>query len=108
MIQLSEVAAEKIKCLIDQQSLAAEGGLRIYAGSGCCSNNSFGLALEAQQQPEDNVFMSQGIRVMVDTASLSQLEGVSVEYYKDEHAEGFTITKPEADSHCGCGGGCNC
>ena len=108
MIQLSEVAAEKIKGLILQQDLPEAGGLRIYANSGCCSNNSYGMALEANQHPEDNVFESQGVRVLVDPMSLAQLEGASVEYYKDENAEGFTINKPKAHSDCGCGGGCNC
>ena len=108
MIQLSEIAAEKIKVLIAQQSLAEEGGLRIYASSGCCSNNSYGMALEHRQHPEDNVFVSQGVRVMIDPASYAQLEGASVEYYKDENTEGFTIAKPQTHSNCECGGGCNC
>ena len=108
MIQLSETAAEKIKVLITQQSLPEEGGLRIYASSGCCSNDSYGMALEEKQASEDNVFVSQGVRVLVDPSSYSQLEGASVEYYKDEYNEGFRIEKPETHSHCGCGGGGSC
>ena len=108
MIQLSETAAEKIKVLIDEQSLSNEGGLRIYANSGCCSNNSYGMALEEKQHPEDNVFESQGIRVMVDPGSFAQLEDASVEYYKDANSEGFTISKPQDHNDCECGGGCNC
>jgi len=45
MIQITENAAEQIKVLISQQDLSTEGGLRIYANSGCCSNNSYGMAL---------------------------------------------------------------
>lgn len=108
MIQLSELAAEKIKNLIAEQSLADEGGLRIYASSGCCSNNSYGMSLENMQNPEDNVFESQGVRILVDPASFTQLEGANVEYYKDENTEGFSIEKPDAHTQCGCGGGCNC
>ena len=109
MIQITETAAEKIKVLIDQQDLSSEGGLRIYASAGgCCSNKSYGMSLDNNQNPEDNVFDSQGVRVLVDPVSFAQLEGASVEYYKDENAEGFTILKPNAQSECGCGGGCNC
>jgi len=108
MIQISETAAAKIKVLISEQSLADEGGLRIYASSGCCSNNSYGMSLEQKQHPEDNVFVSQGVRILVDPASFSQLEGASVEYYKDENTEGFTIAKSDNHAQCGCGGGCNC
>ena len=108
MIQLSEMAAEKIRVLIDEQALAKEGGLRIYASSGCCSNNSYGMALEEKQHPEDNVFESRGIRVMVDPSSFAQLEGASVEYYKDENTEGFKIEKTQTHNHCECGGGNNC
>ena len=108
MIQLSETAAEKIKGLLSQQNLAETAGLRVYANSGCCSNNSYGMALEPESKPEDQVFETQGIRVLVDPASLEQLEGASIDYYKDEHAEGFAIHKPQSHSHCGCGGGCNC
>jgi len=108
MIQITETAAEKIKVLISQQDLSEEGGLRIYANSGCCSNSSYGMALENKQHPEDNVFDSQGVRVLVDPASFAQLEGASVEYYKDDNAEGFTILKPKAQSNSSCGGDCNC
>jgi len=108
MIQLSEVAADKIKVLISQQTLSDDGGLRIYANSGCCSNSSYGMALEEKQQPNDRVFVTQGIRVLVDQASFSQLEGASVDYYKDENTEGFKIDKPQAEHNCECGGGCNC
>ncbi len=110
MIQITQAAAEKIKVIIGQQELSSEGGLRIYAnsGSGCCSNNSFGMALENNQHPEDNVFDSQGVRVLVDPASFAQLEGASVEYYKDDNTEGFTILKPQSGSSKGCGGNCNC
>lgn len=106
MIQISEVAAEKIKVLISEQSLSDEGGLRIYANSGCCSNDTYGMTLEEKQYPEDNVFMSQGVRVLVDPNSFSQLEGASVEYYKDDNTEGFTIAKSQDHTQqCGCGGG---
>lgn len=109
MIQISEVAAEKIKGLIQEKPLAEEGGLRIFANSGCCSNNSFGMSLENKQYPEDNVFESQGVRVLVDPSSFAQLEGASVNYYKDDNMEGFTIEKSQDHTHqCGCGGGCNC
>jgi len=108
MIQISETAAEKIKVLITEQALNDEGGLRIYANSGCCSNKSYGMSLEEKQYPEDNVFVSQGVRVLVDPASFEQLEGASVEYYKDENTEGFTIAKPNNHTQCGCGGGGNC
>ncbi|MCF6238139.1 MAG: iron-sulfur cluster assembly accessory protein [Candidatus Marinimicrobia bacterium] len=107
MIQLSETAAEKIKVLIARQSLSDEGGLRIYANSGCCSNSSYGMALEQKQHPEDNVFFSRGVRVLIDPTSFGQLEGVSVEYYQDENNQGFTIAKPHDHNHCECGGSCN-
>ncbi len=107
MIQLSEIAAQKIKSLIAQQSLPESSGLRIYANSGCCSNDSYGMALEVKQNPEDNVFITQGIRVLMDQTSYSQLDGASVDYYQDEHTEGFKIEKLSSDHNCECGGG-NC
>ncbi|NQV14163.1 iron-sulfur cluster assembly accessory protein [bacterium] len=108
MIQLSETAAEKIKVLISEQSLADIGGLRVYASSGCCSNRSFGMALEAEPHPEDNVFLSQGVRVLVDPSSYSQLEGANIGYKHNETSEGFTIEKAQGHSQCKCGGNCNC
>lgn len=110
MIQISEQAAEKIKGLITEKNIATEGGLRIYAqGGGCgCSSSSYGMSLENEKYPEDNVFETQGIRVLVDPNSFTQLEGASVNYYKDDNTEGFTIEKPHSHGQCGCGGGCNC
>lgn len=110
MIQLSEIAAEKIKGIISEQTLSEQGGLRIYANSsGCgCSGGSYGMALDEQQRDEDNVFESQGVRLLVDPVSFAQLEGASVDYYKDDQTEGFRIDKPQAQHNCKCGGGCNC
>ena len=101
MIQITETAAEKIKVLMSEQDLSAEGGLRIYANSGCCSNGSYGMSLENKQHPEDNIFDSQGVRVLVDPASFAQLEGASVEYYKDDNAKTVTLLEQDPGSSPG-------
>src|SRR5262245_63716984 len=103
MITLSVAAAQKVKGILEQEKQSLpQGGLRIYVQGGGCSGFSYGMVLD-EVTDEDQVFETDGIKVIVDPMSLRYLDGAEVDYKEDLMGGGFAIKNPNATSSCGCG-----
>lgn len=104
MISLTAVALEKVKGLLAQESESLpQGGLRIYVQGGGCSGVRYGLVLDEAGEG-DRVFEQDGLKVIVDSASLDQLAGAEVDFREDLMGGGFSVTNPNAAA-CSCGHG---
>jgi iron-sulfur cluster assembly accessory protein len=79
------------------------GGLRIEVTDGGCSGLSYGLRLEEQEKDADTVIQCGDIKVFVDPASLSKLDGMSVDFVDSLEGSGFKFTNPNAVRSCACG-----
>jgi iron-sulfur cluster assembly accessory protein len=103
MINLTTAATTKVKGILEQEKAnIPEGGLRIYVQGGGCSGFSYGMVLDEAAEG-DQVFETDGIKVIVDPMSLRYLEGAEVDYKEDLMGGGFAIKNPNATSSCGCG-----
>jgi iron-sulfur cluster assembly accessory protein len=103
MISLTEMALEKVKGILEQESATLpDGGLRIYVQGGGCSGFSYGMVLDEVTEG-DQIYETNGIKVIVDPMSLRYLEGAEVDYKEDLMGGGFAIKNPNASSTCGCG-----
>lgn len=103
MIEMTAVAAEKVKGILAQEKESLpQGGLRIYVQGGGCSGFQYGMVLD-EVSDGDEVFEINGIKVIVDPMSLKYLEGAQVDYKEDLMGGGFAIKNPNAKSSCGCG-----
>jgi iron-sulfur cluster assembly accessory protein len=103
MINLTTAAATKVKGILEQEKESLpQGGLRIYVQGGGCSGFSYGMVLD-EVSDGDEVFETDGIKVIVDPMSLRYLEGAEVDYKEDLMGGGFAIKNPNATSTCGCG-----
>ncbi len=79
--------------------------LRAYVReSGCCSTREYGLALDPHIHEQDTVLEIEGVRIVMDPASLDYLQGAVIDFVDGPQGKGFTI---EVDVACGCGGGHN-
>jgi len=58
---------------------------------------------DSQPEPDDNVYEHNGVKIYVDSLSLSYMDGSSVDYVDDVLGGGFKIENPLAVSSCGCG-----
>jgi iron-sulfur cluster assembly accessory protein len=97
------MAAEKVRAFIDQQETAnGEVGLRVGVRGGGCSGFQYALALD-ERHADDSVFEVQGIRVIVDPASLQYVDGSTVDYTESLMGAGFEVQNPNVVSSCGCG-----
>ena len=101
MVQLTDVAAEKVRGFIASQE--SDGvGLRVGVRGGGCSGFQYALALD-NQKDEDHVFDFEGIRLIVDPASMRYVDGSTVDYTESLMGSGFEVQNPNVVASCGCG-----
>ena len=102
MVVLTDIAVEKVRDFISGQQPEAEVGLRVGVRGGGCSGFQYALALD-EQQDDDHVFETSGIRVLVDPASLTYVDGSTVDYTENFMGAGFEVSNPNVVASCGCG-----
>ena len=107
-ITVTEKAAAEVKRILDEQQ--QQGGLpekvylRMRVVGGGCSGFQHKLDLDPTVNPKlDEVFEFHGVPVVVDKRSLMYLDGAQVDFHDDLNRRGFSISNPNAKSHCGCG-----
>lgn len=101
-IRLTEAAVSMVQTLLDQKEVPNHG-LRVFVSGGGCSGMQYGMALEAEPGPYDNVVEQGGIKLFIDPTSMMYLSGATVDYADNLMGGGFSIDNPNAVSTCGCG-----
>jgi iron-sulfur cluster assembly protein len=103
MISLTDKGAEKVREFLSQQGAVAEAcGLRVGVRGGGCSGFQYALAFD-EQRDGDTVFEDQGIRLLVDRASLPYVKGSVVDFVEGLQGAGFKVDNPNVIAACGCG-----
>lgn len=101
-IGLSESAVAKLSSLI-----AAEGGgtkmLRITVNGGGCSGFTYAFDFDDATNDDDKTFETDGVKVVVDEASLEFIDGAVLNYIESLGGTHFALENPNATSSCGCG-----
>ena len=117
-LDISPAAAQAVQNILTERKL--EGyALRVYVSGGGCCGAQFGMALDNNFRDVDTTFDTNGVKLVVDEASLEYLRGASIDFVNDPvKGTGFAINNPNAQhghSHGeeGCGGGdcsgsCSC
>lgn len=101
-IQMTEAAVNMVRDLLEQKQVPNHG-LRVFVSGGGCSGMQYGMALEEEARPYDNVIETSGIRVFIDPTSMMYLAGATIDYVDSLMGGGFSIDNPNAASSCGCG-----
>lgn len=100
-VTLTEAAAQHV-----QKYLARRGkgvGLRLGVKTSGCSGMAYKLEFADQVEPDDKVWESFGVKVLVDEKSLPYLDGTELDYTREGLQEGFKFHNPNEKSRCGCG-----
>ena len=100
-ISLTESAADRIKTFI-----AARGhgiGLRLGVRKTGCSGFAYVVNYADEIAADDVVFEDQGVKVIVDRASLGYIDGTEVDFVKQGLNEAFRFRNPNVKGECGCG-----
>jgi iron-sulfur cluster assembly accessory protein len=101
-INLTDVAAEKVKALLEQEG-RDDLRLRIAVQPGGCSGLRYQLFFDERSLDGDVVKDFSGVEVVVDRMSVPYLSGATIDYADRIDAQGFTIDNPNAQGSCACG-----
>jgi len=100
-ISLTSTAAERVKKFLDNRGRGV--GLRLGVKTSGCSGMAYVLEFADQVDPDDHVFESHGVKVLVDPKSLVYLDGTELDYAREGLNEGFKFNNPNVKDQCGCG-----
>ena len=104
-ISLSPSAAEIVRDLVKQRDLDASYSLRIYISGRGCSGFEYGMGLDNKPNDTDVTFESEGLKILVDEASLQYMAGARIDYIDDERGKGFLVENPNVVPACSCESG---
>ncbi len=105
-MELTEAAARQVSTVAEAEGLSKI--IRAGVKGGGCSGFQYALFFEEEDSigEMDNVYETNGIRVVVDPMSLQFLEGTWIDFVQDDLmglGGGFQFNNPKASAGCGCG-----
>lgn len=103
MIHISEKAKEKVARLKKEASLTDDYFLRVSVVGGGCSGLSYKLDFDNEPQPNDQVFESDGVKLVTDLKSFLYLCDTTLDFSDGLNGKGFHFINPNASRTCGCG-----
>ena len=99
---LSDVAAAKVKNLLDQEG-RDDLRLRVAVQPGGCSGLRYQLYFDERSLEGDEVGAFGGVEVVTDRMSGPYLMGATIDFVDTIEKQGFTIDNPNATGSCACG-----
>jgi iron-sulfur cluster assembly protein len=102
MITVSPSAATEIKRLLSKQQESNQR-FRLTVKSGGCSGLFYDMSFAQTIDTSDFTFDTNGIQVVIDTSTLSYVNGLKLDYSEDLMGGGFRFDNPQAKISCGCG-----
>ncbi len=99
---LSDVAALKVRALLDQEG-RDDLRLRVAVQPGGCSGLRYQLFFDERSLDGDHVMDFKGVEVVVDRMSKPYLGGATIDFVDTIEKQGFTIDNPNATGSCACG-----
>jgi len=102
-ITLTQRAADKIKKVFEAHKMPEGSCLRVGVKGGGCSGFSYTLDVTDKPAEGDEVFDSNGVRIVCDPKSCLYLDGTEVDFSDDLLKGGFVFNNPNAARSCGCG-----
>ena len=96
-IEFTNNALEQIKKIVSKNKKC--NYFRISVKGGGCSGFKYNFELDNNINKDDHVFEY----TIIDSNSLSIIDGSIVDYKKEMVGSSFVIENPKASSSCGCG-----
>jgi len=100
-VTLTERAAKHVSTFIAKRGKGV--GLRLGVRTSGCSGLAYKLEYADAVNPEDVLFESNGVKVVVDPKSLPYIDGTVLDFAREGLNEGFKFTNPNIKDECGCG-----
>tara|TARA_R110000744_G_scaffold238065_3_gene355450 strand:- start:467 stop:793 length:327 start_codon:yes stop_codon:yes gene_type:complete len=103
MITVSEKAASQVNTLMTTEGLDKDYFIRVSVVGGGCSGLSYKMDFDNEEQENDQVFESNGYKVVCDMKSFLYLCGTELDFSDGLNGKGFQFNNPNASRSCGCG-----
>lgn len=101
-VTLTDTAAHHVSKMIERRGRGL--GLRVATKKSGCTGWAYVVDYADDLDEGDLVFESHGVKVVVDEASLSRIDGMEVDFVKSSLLnEGFEFRNPNVKDACGCG-----
>lgn len=101
-ITLTPAAASKVAELMEQEG-NPDLALRVAVRPGGCSGFSYEMFFDTDVAADDLASSFGPVKVVVDPASASLLQGSILDFKDGLQEAGFSINNPNASRTCGCG-----
>jgi iron-sulfur cluster assembly protein len=100
-VTLTEQAATHVQTFLAKRGKGV--ALRLGVRTTGCSGMAYKLEFADAVDPEDVLFESHGVKVVVDPKSLPYLDGTQLDFAREGLNEGFKFNNPNVKDECGCG-----
>jgi iron-sulfur cluster assembly protein len=100
-VTLTEAAARHVTRYLTRRGKGV--GVRLGVKTTGCSGLAYKLEYADEAAPEDVVFESLGVQVLVDPKSMPYIDGTTLDFVREGLNEGFKFSNPNERDRCGCG-----
>ena len=98
---LTKTAADRITTMLENEP---DGSFfRVAVLGGGCSGFQYDFSIDTDRQPDDCMFTSYNVQVVIDSMSLELVDKAELDYKQDLMGSYFAINNPNATASCGCG-----
>ena len=102
VITLSDKAADRVKEIMAQAKQPIVG-VRVGVTSGGCAGMSYVMEYAKEANPNDEVIVDKGVKVLIDPKAIMYLLGTEMDYKKEKFSSQFVFKNPNETERCGCG-----
>jgi len=100
-LSMTEKAANRVRHFLDKRGSGV--GVRVGIKTSGCSGFSYTMDYVDEIGADDEVFESNGAKLIVERKYLVFLDGMQLDYVREGINEAFKFINPNAKSTCGCG-----
>jgi iron-sulfur cluster assembly protein len=102
-ITITDRAGIKVRQLMQEAQLDETYFVRVAVKGGGCSGLTYNLDFDNESKDGDQVFDSNGLKVVCDLKSYLYLAGTELDFSDGLNGKGFNFINPNATRSCGCG-----
>ena len=103
MLFVADSAKTKIEEIRTQEQMETNFFIRVSVTSGGCSGLTYKMDFDTEEQPNDQIFEDNGVKVVTDLRSFLYLCNTTLEFSGGLNGKGFYFNNPNATRSCGCG-----
>ncbi len=103
MLFVADSARDKVNEIKSTEKLDDSYFVRVSVISGGCSGLSYKMDFDNEDQPNDQVFEDNDVKVVTDLKSFLYLCNTTLEFSGGLNGKGFYFNNPNASRECGCG-----